>query len=377
MNKNKNSKSKKRNPPKVKLSMKKVYILTATIFLVCVTIIGIQIERTESQPKEKEKISKEEKKPTAKKTEATGGGFENLNHRKPSVVEPAKTETEKTSVVEPVVTKTAKPSVVEPVETLVVEPVVTKTVKPSVVEPAVTKSLEQTKPFDIPSAVNNATIMFVIDDAGRSAEKTRLYAQLPFPLTIAVLPQLPQTKECAEEVRKGGKELILHQPMQAINQNLDPGPGAIRMNMSDEEIEETIEINLSELGFGVKGMNNHEGSLITSDFSKIGKVLDVCKKNQIYFLDSRTTKDTQAPMAALSRGMEIWEKAGPYIDNEINREKMLARIYETLNYANKNGLAIVIAHVDKSASILPELLREMYPYLKEAGYKFASPSMME
>lgn len=230
--------------------------------------------------------------------------------------------------------------------------------------------------FDIPKAVNGATVVIVIDDAGRSVENVKRYAALPFPITIAVLPQLAHSRECAQISRNLGKEVILHQPMQSVNHNLDPGPGKISVDMSFSEISSIIKKNLASLGPGVKGMNNHEGSEVTGDVLRIGAVLDACLENRIYFLDSRTTAQTKAPQAALERDMTIFEKAGPYIDNELSREKMLERLYETLRYANNHGHAIVIGHVDKSVNILPELLSEMYPYMRAAGYRFATPSTL-
>lgn len=230
-------------------------------------------------------------------------------------------------------------------------------------------------PFAVPPARNGATLVLVLDDAGRSAENVRRYAALPFPLTIAVLPRLPQSRACADAARAAGKEVILHQPMQAMNPRLDPGEGAIRAAMSGAEIAAVIQENLAELGPGIVGMNNHEGSLITADIVRIGMVLDVCRERGIYFLDSRTTAETKAPQAALERDMPIFEKAGPYIDNEIDRDKMLTRLYETLAYANEHGRAVVIAHVDKSVDILPALLAELYPYLAAQGYRFATPSL--
>ena len=246
--------------------------------------------------------------------------------------------------------------------------------------PAQTEQIQKQVPknrFDIPPASNGATIVIIIDDAGRSAENTKRYAALPFPITIAVLPKLPQTRACADVIRAAGQEVILHQPMQSMNLKLDPGPGKITENMSSYEIAAVVKENLAELGPGVKGMNNHEGSLITSNVIKIGTVLDVCDEMGVYFLDSRTTAATKAPQAALERDMHIFEKAGPYLDNDIDRAKMLERMRETLAYANRQGRAIVIGHVDKSVKILPDLLAEMYPEMKAAGYRFATPSMLK
>lgn len=230
--------------------------------------------------------------------------------------------------------------------------------------------------FNIPKAKNGAKIVLILDDAGLSVENTKKYTDLPFPLTVAVLPKLSKTKECADLVRQSGKELILHQPMQSLNHNLNPGPGKISVEMSFQEIKDIVTENLHELGEDVKGINNHEGSEVTENVLKIGVVLDVCLENNIYFLDSRTTANSKAPQAALERDMMIFEKSGPYIDNVISRESMLKELYKTLDFANLNGKAIIIAHVDKSVKILPDLLKEMYSELKEAGYTFVTPSML-
>ena len=249
----------------------------------------------------------------------------------------------------------------------------------SVTPPKQHETVQQNVPrnrFDIPPASNGATIVIVIDDAGRSVENTKRYAALPFPITIAVLPKLPQSRSCADAVRAAGKEVILHQPMQSMNLNLDPGPGKITADMNSYQIASIIKENLAELGPGVRGMNNHEGSLITANEIKIGAVLEVCAEKGIYFFDSRTTAETKAPQAALERDMQIFEKAGPYLDNDIDRAKMLERMRETLAYANRHGKALVIGHVDKSVKILPDLLAEMYPEMKAAGYRFATPSML-
>ncbi|WP_147634716.1 divergent polysaccharide deacetylase family protein [Treponema pectinovorum] len=236
---------------------------------------------------------------------------------------------------------------------------------------------KQIPAFKIPSAKNKATIVLVVDDAGLNVENTKKYASLPFPLTIAVLPKLSHSKECAQVVHDFGKELILHQPMQSLNKNLDPGPGKITVDMSFSQIESVINENLRELGPFVKGMNNHEGSQVTEDVIRIGAVIDVCQQNGIYFLDSRTTPNTKAPQAALERDIKIFEKSGPYIDNVVDRNAMLEKLYEAFDIANKNGKTIIIAHVDKSANVLPQLLLEMYPHIVKAGYSFATPSMLE
>lgn len=177
-------------------------------------------------------------------------------------------------------------------------------------------------------------------------------------------------------VRSNNKELILHQPMQAGNLNLNPGPAAIKPGMSDAEIAALVKENLEELGPNVKGLNNHEGSLITENLSYISAVLTVAKEKGIYFLDSRTTSKTQAPQAAMNLGVTIKER-DVFIDDIVDRDEMLFQIYRGLDIANKKGKAIMIGHVDKSVNILPDLLRDMEPYLRAKGYTFSTPSQIK
>ena len=221
--------------------------------------------------------------------------------------------------------------------------------------------------YDIPPSKNHAKIAFVIDDAGLNVNNLKRYTSLPFALTIAVLPRLSHSKDCAYVVRNSGQELILHQPMQSVNLNLNPGDGAIEPEMSTFEIAQTVKQNLDEIGPNVKGMNNHEGSLISANVIKIGTVLDVALERNIYFLDSRTNVETKAPQAALERDMKIYER-DIFIDNVLDKDSMLKEIFKGLEIANRKGHVIMIGHVDKSINILPSLLNELYPYLREKGY---------
>lgn len=408
--KNSNSPSKKtkrtsmrrRKVKKVKLDKNKVTLLCGIIFLICCVCIAVNVLSQSAKAKNIAEIAKSEKKTeqrqqnsgelgkTQKKKEVSDSkelkksadsakkdeNSKNVNKTSQkqsadSKKNPAKSieNTNKIQTENKNIQKT-KPEIENKNKT------VENLEKSKKNEQIQNKEKKQDLPFLIPPAQNGATLVFVIDDAGMNAEYTKRYASLPFPLTIAVLPKLLHSKDCAYIVRSSGKELILHQPMQSLNHNLDPGPGKISVDMSFSQISSIINENLAEIGPGVKGLNNHEGSEVTEDVLRIGAVLDVCLENKIYFLDSRTTANTKAPQAALERDMTIFEKSGPYIDNIVSREAMLKEIYKSLEAANKNGSAIVIAHVDKSAEILPKLLEQMYPYLLKAGYRFATPSTL-
>ena len=226
------------------------------------------------------------------------------------------------------------------------------------------------KDYTIPPARSGATLTFVFDDGGQNLSDLQHYLNLPFPVDVAVLPRLQHSVESAQRVRSSGRhELLLHQPMQAINLSVNPGPGAISPSMTTTDIDAVVRKNLAEIG-PVSGLNNHEGSLITESKIKIGKVIEICQQQGIFFLDSRTTVNTAAPQAALELGAKIWER-DVFLDNTQNRADILEQIQRGLEVANKKGYAILIGHV-WSGSNLAQILQELYPVLKSQGYVFST-----
>ncbi|MBQ7752784.1 MAG: divergent polysaccharide deacetylase family protein, partial [Treponema sp.] len=167
--------------------------------------------------------------------------------------------------------------------------------------------------FNFPPAKNSAQLVILLDDGGQNLAHLQKFLDLPFPITIAVLPQLAHSKEAAAKIRAGGKELMLHQPMQAVNAGVNPGPGAITPNMDEAQIKATLFKNINEIG-PVAGFNNHEGSLITADAEKMETVLKYASENGIYFLDSRTNVNTSVPAVASALGLSYYERNGRFLD---------------------------------------------------------------
>ncbi|MCL2878925.1 MAG: divergent polysaccharide deacetylase family protein [Treponema sp.] len=225
------------------------------------------------------------------------------------------------------------------------------------------------KPPEKPRPQANGTLVFIIDDAGNNLAELQPFLRFPGPLTIAVLPALPHSAEAARLIRASGKEVFLHQPMEAIG-GQPPGPGAIYSNMNDAEIWALLRKNVDEIG-PVAGINNHQGSKITMDSRIMKVVLDFCKEQGICFVDSRTTSDTIAPFVAREIGMKIGSR-NIFIDNEQSRNSMNKYIDNGLVYAQKNSGVVMIGHAWSHA--LGPLLLELYPGLRDQGYTFSVAS---
>ena len=241
--------------------------------------------------------------------------------------------------------------------------------------------IQKKNSFNFPQAKAGAQILFVFDDGGQNVNQLKKFLELNFPITIAVLPRLAHSKECADLIRKSGNELMLHQPMQAVNPNVNPGPGAITPNMSEEDIIATLFQNITEIG-PIAGFNNHEGSAITADAEKMEVIMRVASQEGIYFLDSRTNVETKVPYVAGEMGYSYYERnifldnnfqENKFKDNENTRKNFLTELNKGLVIANKNGSVIMIGHI-WSADLLPALLWEVYPELVQKGYTFSTVS---
>ena len=415
------SKAKTRKTQKKRTKKGKVYIAPYKLIILCAAVIALcmgllvvstavnqrafdkeQKQRIEQQREEEKRIAEEKKQKEIEQKKAEEKKAEELKRQKeearkaeekrqkeaeqkkkvaptkdkaspaPAPAKPAKDKVPPTPA--PVPPKPAAKQDEQPVRTPNTEAQLPKESRDSGKTKTEETSIPQPKKseFNFPPAKNSAQLVILLDDGGQNLAHLQKFLDLPFPITIAVLPQLAHSKESAAKIRAGGKELMLHQPMQAVNAGVNPGPGAITPNMDEAQIKATLFKNISEIG-PIVGFNNHEGSLITADAEKMEVVLKYASENGIYFLDSRTNVNTSVPAVASALGLSYYERNGRFLDNVKTRENAITEIRRNLDIANRDGVVIMIGHI-WSADFLPAALMEVYPELIEKGYKFTTVS---
>ena len=84
---------------------------------------------------------------------------------------------------------------------------------------------------DAPPARKQGLLAVIIDDAGYSLEELQAFLDLPMPLTVAVLPNLPHSTEAARRVAGRGEGPDPPLPHGAAGRE-NPGPGAIYTGQS-------------------------------------------------------------------------------------------------------------------------------------------------
>ena len=334
-----------------------VCVIMLAVFLFIIPSVKNKDETTNKTQiaKEQEKIEEEKPKTTEKPPIESKAKDKRTEKTKEAEIQTAKNQPKESE-------KAGRENKAKKLE----NPIITDKPKPQEQEPDVSAYPIQ----DLPELPSKGKLIFVFDDAGHNLEQLQYFLDLPFPCTIAVLPKLPNSRETARRIRAAGKELILHQPMQALNPNINPGDGAVKPGMDREEIKKIVASNVEEIG-PIAGMNNHEGSLITSDEKAMEAVLELCKEKNIYFLDSRTSSKSVVPQVAKKLNMNIWERA-VFLDNKKDKAYMKKQIIEGLEIASQRGEAIMIGHV--FTVDLAILLKEMYSDLTQEGYTFSTIS---
>lgn len=189
------------------------------------------------------------------------------------------------------------------------------------------------------------TLYIIIDDVGNDSPYFKEYLKYELPLTFSVLPKLTFSKEYAMEIAKQFRhDVILHMPMEPLNEKLDAGPGKITINMSEEEVISNLEEDINSLGVNINGINNHMGSKITQNEKMMNWIIKKLKEKNLFFLDSYTIAHTALKKVSYENQTRV-EQRDIFLDNEDDYFYINGMLNKLLDLADKRGYAIGIGHV--------------------------------
>src|SRR6187402_2098442 len=139
-------------------------------------------------------------------------------------------------------------------------------------------------------------LAIIIDDIGYNLALGKRSADLTGDFTLAVLPFTPHGTELAERAHQRGKEIMLHAPM-SNRHNYPLGRGGLVSGMQRAEFLAVLRQNLANIPY-IKGVNNHMGSQLTEQAEPMRWLMEELKTRKLYFVDSRTSAQTQALLMA-------------------------------------------------------------------------------
>ena len=185
-------------------------------------------------------------------------------------------------------------------------------------------------------------VAVIIDDMGNELEAGRRAAELPGPVACAILPHTPYAVTLADSCHVRGKEVLLHLPMQALD-DAPLGPGGISLDMTEAQIQNTVRGDLASVPYAT-GVNNHEGSLISMHPGDLAWIMQTLHAvGGLYFVDSYTTVASIAYQIACENRVPA-ARRDVFLDDVNTKAAVRFQFQRLLDIAREKGFALAIGH---------------------------------
>lgn len=211
-------------------------------------------------------------------------------------------------------------------------------------------------------------LAIIIDDLGYDRAADESVLALPFPLTVSVIPHLPLSADLAEEAYRRGDEVLLHLPMEPKGETKQEEI-ELRPGMPAREVDSILSGMLETVPHAA-GVNNHEGSLATSDPRLMEALMPALRERHLFFIDSRTSPSTVAYATAERFGVRAASRK-VFLDDNLERSAILAQLSQAASDAQRDGSVIAIGHPHPETITA---LADSLPRLESLGFRLVFAS---
>lgn len=186
-------------------------------------------------------------------------------------------------------------------------------------------------------------LAIIFDDVAFSGD-VRAIKALKIPVTMSFLPPTKRHKNSAKLASKEPYYMV-HLPMEAINFH-SPEKGTLLVTDSKDTVVKRVQ-EIKKLFPKVEYINNHTGSLFTSNVEAMNKLIFALRLEGIRFIDSRTTAKSVA-RKVMKRYKMPYMSRDIFLDHEDNVETIKGQIKKAIKCAQKYGKCIAICHPHKA-----------------------------
>jgi len=203
-----------------------------------------------------------------------------------------------------------------------------------------------------------AMIAIVIDDVGLNRPNAERAIALPGPVTLSFMTYADELPRQAAAARAAGHEIMLHVPMEPLDEGVDAGPDVLAIGLAPEEIRRRLVWGLDRMS-GYVGINNHMGSRFTQSVDGMAVVMQELRRRGLLFLDSKTINESIGDGLAALYGVPHVDR-DVFLDNDMDSGAVDQMLVELERVARERGYAIGIGHphpgtLDALARWLPTL----------------------
>jgi len=212
-------------------------------------------------------------------------------------------------------------------------------------------------------------LVIIIDDVHTRAQISAIKA-LDMKITPSIFPPYKLAPN-SHKLAQGLEHYMIHLPMESGNKQLNTQYKTLKVSFSNKKIENRIK-ELRLLFPKAKFINNHTGSVFTSDYSSMHLAYKIMRENGFIFLDSKTKNTSKVKEIAYSFG-DVYVVRDIFIDNEHTIAAIHTQLKKAVKIAKRKGYAIAIGHPHKvtmqALASAKDLLKEVEVIYIDALYR--------
>jgi len=211
---------------------------------------------------------------------------------------------------------------------------------------------------DRTSGTGPALLAIIVDDLGYDAAAARAALSLPGRVSVAVLPNLPDSTAIADEAHRRGIEVLLHLPMQSVAGEDKAEKIELRVGEPASEVGRVLGEMLATVPNAV-GVNNHQGSRATANPALMAALAAALRERGLFFVDSRTSSASIALDVARRAGVPAAGR-NIFLDDDEQPAAIRRQLERAERLAREQGVCLAIGHphtatLDVLAEVLPEI----------------------
>ena len=211
------------------------------------------------------------------------------------------------------------------------------------------------------------TLAIVVDDFGEiGGDLLEGFLNLPKEVSFAIFPELRNSVTTMDRAAAQGRETIIHVPMEPLGYpQVNPGKNALLLQMTQAEVSRMLHRFIDQMPRCL-GINNHMGSLATTDPDLMGYVMEVLKARNKLFLDSRTSNVSVAYQTAQKHHIQAFRN-DIFLDSpDVSGTTLESKIRQLEQMSDKKPHLIAITHCHNQAKLV--YLVQFINRMRKAGY---------
>jgi hypothetical protein len=213
-------------------------------------------------------------------------------------------------------------------------------------------------------------LAIIIDDLGYDRESAETLFQIPYRLTVSVLPHLPLSSIVAEEASRRGYQVLLHMPVES-NGGEKAETIELRAEMNSDDAVRTLQGMLDTVPQAL-GVNNHQGSLGTANSSLMNAIMPALHERGLFFVDSRTSSASIAFASARRAGVPAASR-DVFLDDDQDATAIGRQLELAVRGAKLHGQAIAIGHPHPATL---QVLQDSLPRIQSEGVEIVFASQV-